>query len=272
MITTNVCLDFSGILDIGYQGEENARAFAFDFSPWMEHFASGGSVRLLARRPGEVEAYPCVVTVEDMAATWAVQLADVEIPGNGSLELQYAVGNSIIKSKNFNTSIRASIAGSVGESPEPHEAWVQEVLEAADRAEGAAYRANDDADRAESAYESLSGIVGDIDAALDSIIALQKSYAEITFQVSGVRTVTCTAGKGMTWAEFADSDYNPVDEQGTKLFSASSSMVGILYYYDPDDNTPMYDSLITPDSTQDDPVFVFGDDLIIADATYLTSD
>ena len=134
MITTKVNLDFAGILDLGYQGENDARSFVFDVYEWMEHFQPGGSVRLLALRPGEIDSYPCVLEVDGNLAEWVVGLADMAIPGNGQVELQYAVGDTIVKSKRFRTSIGASIADPSGEVPKPQEPWVQQVLDAAERA------------------------------------------------------------------------------------------------------------------------------------------
>lgn len=52
-------------------------------------------------------------------------------------------------------------------------------------------------------YEELIGVFGDIESALDSIIAIQNSLMTITFTYAGT---TYSALYGMTWKEWIDSE------------------------------------------------------------------
>ena len=134
MIKTKVKLDFDGVLELGYPGENEARGFEFDVSEWMGVFTEGGSLALLAKRPWEPDYYPCVLEVDGTTATWVVGLADVAIPGNnGKVVLQYKIGDTVVRSRVFPTVICEGIGGDQGEVPEPQEPWVQQVLDAADK-------------------------------------------------------------------------------------------------------------------------------------------
>jgi hypothetical protein len=67
----------------------------------------------------------------------------------------------------------------------------------------------------------LDKITGDIDAALDTILAIQKELIgalTITFFINGME---CTAKEGMTWLAWMNSEYNTI--------GAYSSDDGIIY-------------------------------------------
>lgn len=138
MIETRVSLDFGGVLDLGRPGETQARVFIFDLTPWMDSFATGGKVTLLARRPWEDASYPCVLSVDGKTAVWTVLSEDVALPGYGSAELRYEVDGKVILSTIWKTAIGESLVDAMGPVPDPAQPWVNLVLAAADRAEQAA--------------------------------------------------------------------------------------------------------------------------------------
>ncbi len=54
-------------------------------------------------------------------------------------------------------------------------------------------------------------VIGDIEAALDAIIAIQEELIggkTITFTIVGISE--CTAKEGMTWGEWVESEYNTI--------------------------------------------------------------
>lgn len=155
MIETKINLDFDGVLDLGRAGETEARCFIFDLYGWMDHFNAGGRVHLLARRPWETESYPCVLTVDGNKAVWIVRNADVALPGNGSVELQYSVGDSVVLSSVWRTHIGESLVAAAGDPPKPQTPWVQEVLQSAEKSAKAAADAEIAAEQAQRAVEDL---------------------------------------------------------------------------------------------------------------------
>ena len=139
MIETKISLDYEGVLELGRAGEEEARCFIFDLTDWMEHFAEGGKVSLLARRSWEQASYPCSIATDGNTAVWTVRSGDVAVPGkNGCVELRYEVGGSVVLSKVWLTEVGESLVDPSGPAPDPARPWVDEVLQAAERAESAA--------------------------------------------------------------------------------------------------------------------------------------
>lgn len=99
-------------------------------------------------------------------------------------------------------------------------------------------------------------IIGDIDTALDSILAIQNELIGgggdvnlITFNVYGT---TYTAQEGMTWYEFLISKYNPTITcthcgESKKLFVKRDSNEDIMYLYDNDCQQEMAVSISVED-------------------------
>lgn len=68
------------------------------------------------------------------------------------------------------------------------------------------YNFSELSDKVQELEEDFNSTTGDIEAALDAIIAIQEELiGTITFYITGIEY---TAKKGMTWAEWVDSEYN----------------------------------------------------------------
>ena len=102
---------------------------------WKERFGEG-TFELLHQRNGDEAPYPVVLTIEDDVPYWHVTNADTAIAGVGKCELRYIVDHVVIKSCTFITDVIESL-GEGTEAPEPQKAWVDQVLEAADKVENA---------------------------------------------------------------------------------------------------------------------------------------
>lgn len=124
---------------IGFQGENKAVTVMFDISRIAaEH--SGAAFTLLNMRPGDTAAYPVPsenVTAEGNTLYWTVQSGDVAYYGDGLCEIVATKDDVIVKTVIYRTIISGALDGS-GTVPEPYEGWVQQVTDAADRAEAAA--------------------------------------------------------------------------------------------------------------------------------------
>lgn len=209
--STVVC----GRIALGIQGEHHARKVSFaETEIWKERFGEG-TFELLHQRNGDEAPYPVILTIEDDVPYWYVTNADTAVAGVGKCELRYIVDHVVIKSCTFITDVIESLGEGTTEAPEPQKAWVDQVLEAAEKVENAvtyppiigengnwlvfdfesgAYvdsgvsasgggnslteeqLANINAvpNKADKSY--VDGLVGDIDAALDAILAIQNSY------------------------------------------------------------------------------------------------
>ena len=126
------------VLSLGREGENAVRQVIFDITDWNSEFGKGGSVALLAQRPGDTEPYPVAVTVSGATVTWLVSAADTAKPGvYGQAELQYRIGDVVVKSAIWRTFIADSLGTASPTPPEPQQAWVDQVLDAAQNVETA---------------------------------------------------------------------------------------------------------------------------------------
>lgn len=131
------------MIDLGKRGENLALCVWFDIKGW-DRIYGPGEVHLLHQRNGDVAPYPCVVEVLDTFVLWTITETDRAVPGIGRAELQYVVGNTVVKSDVYVTRSEKGLgnAGAVPEAPET--GWVERVLQAAEAAEEAASRAQVD--------------------------------------------------------------------------------------------------------------------------------
>ena len=121
---------------LGRLGENNARTLRFDIAGILEEYP-GAAFTLLNRRARDAAAYPVPreqVQLEENAILWTVASSDLLYEGIGQCELIAGDGDVIYKSIIYQTRVEAALDGS-GTPPEPWESWVQEVTDAADRAE-----------------------------------------------------------------------------------------------------------------------------------------
>lgn len=130
------------IVVLGRRNENLARCVLFDIVEWQRTYGEG-SVQLLAQRCQDPTPYPCVVAVENGIVRWEIKAADVAIPGEGHAELQYHVGDVLVKSDIYRTWTLPALGEPGAEPPEPAQDWVDTVLQAAREAEQSAQDARD---------------------------------------------------------------------------------------------------------------------------------
>ena len=118
---------------LGRLGENEATTVVFDVTKWRAEFGEG-VFSLLNRRSGDSTAYPCVVEQDEKEVRWEIKSADVSMTGYGQCELTYTVGDTVVKSEVFKTFVDTALV-SGADVPEPCEDWVQEILNAVERAE-----------------------------------------------------------------------------------------------------------------------------------------
>lgn len=116
-------------IPLGKQGEKNHLEVHFNISKWRQTFGDG-VVDLIARRCGEAEAYPVTDIVSELdTVIWTVIDVDTANPGFGSAELQYYVGDTLVKSATYTTVVADSL-DPTGDPPDPYESWLQQLIAA----------------------------------------------------------------------------------------------------------------------------------------------
>lgn len=153
------------VLSLGREGENAVRQIIFDITDWHSEFGKNGVVTLLAQRPGEAEPYPVAVTVSGSSVTWPVSAADTAKPGvYGQAELQYRIGDVVVKSAIWRTFIADSLGTPSPTPPDPQQAWVDQVLDAAQQASVSADTSAASATAAGSASASASSAATNAEA------------------------------------------------------------------------------------------------------------
>ena len=165
-------------IPIGIQTEEGVCIVAIDCSPWVEQWP-GMVCSAMHTRPGEDTAYPVTCEWDGHILRWVVSMADTEIPGQGIVEIIGLADGKRKLSGKTHTKIAETSVLAPGEAPEPIRPFVDQVLDAAARAEQAA----EDAEK-----HKLDGV--------SPVVEVSKS--------GKVTTVTITDAEGVKTATISD--------------------------------------------------------------------
>lgn len=142
----NQVIDISSctaLINIGISQESGAGKQQFDVSKWKEAYGANGTVKILHQRSyDELPYMPNNVVTEGNMVTWTFDSTDSAFPGYGLVTVIYTVGDNVVdKSAPYKTYTNPSVDGGSTEVPTAQQSWVQQVLEAADRAGRAASQA-----------------------------------------------------------------------------------------------------------------------------------
>ena len=122
---------------IGVQGENKARVISFYVGDILAEFP-GASFTLVHQRRGDTAAYPVANTqVNGQYLLWTVTSADTAVAGDSFCELIATVDDVVKKTVIYSLRVIGALDNSAT-PPDPWESWVQDVVDAADRAEDAA--------------------------------------------------------------------------------------------------------------------------------------
>ena len=145
----------SSVLHIGRVGENNATKVVFDISKWIEEYGNG-EVSLVIEQNGVISLIGTTdpaLQFEGNKVTWLVSDAFTKMENRGKCELYYSINNVKVKSVLFDIVVTKSLDGYEEVTPTPYDGWINQLLdasgkvsgavEAADRAEDAAKRAED---------------------------------------------------------------------------------------------------------------------------------
>lgn len=182
------------VINIGKQGEKNARPILFPVASWYNDYGSGGVFNLNHRRADDAQPYPVTIEVTDEGVLWSVMPVDNAQVGIGECELTYSVNNVIVKSATWQTQVIEALAPSGDTPPDPYESWYENVLEASNRAVNAADESEDSANAsAESAASASDSATAAGISANDAQTALQ-GMVYVTFVVNSEGHITIQNG------------------------------------------------------------------------------
>ena len=165
-------------IPIGIQTEDGVCIIAIDCSPWVEQWP-GMVCSAMHTRPGEDTSYPVTYEWDGHILRWVVSMADTEIPGQGIVEIIGLADGKRKLSGKTHTKIAETSVLAPGEAPEPIRPFVDQVLDAAARAEQAA---------ADAEKHKLDGV--------SPVVEVSKS--------GKVTTVTITDAEGVKTATISD--------------------------------------------------------------------
>lgn len=168
-------------IEIGRSGENLARRVEFDVSEWRAQYGEG-TVGLLAQRSGDAAPYPCTLHAENGKYYWYVTATDTAKGGYGSCELQYHVGETVVKSDRW-TVHTAHTLGESEEIPEAQPNWVTDVMNAGMQVQ-----------TAQAAWENMSAEAETLSAGENATA----SYADGTLTLGIPRGMQGAAGAAAT--------------------------------------------------------------------------
>lgn len=117
------------VIPLGVQTDGNVTEVAFDLTPLIEQAGDGEAV-VFHKRPVDADAYPCVAVREGDLLIWQISSSDTAIAGNGLVKVVLTNGDKVANTNLMQTLVAKTMAE--GEDvPEPYEAWVNQVIQAA---------------------------------------------------------------------------------------------------------------------------------------------
>lgn len=126
---------------LGQAGENLARAVVIDLTPWVTEYGTGTAAVRVARPDGVV--YEAAAVTFD-APTLTMEITNVETAyaGQGALEVQYFVGDVLVKSVTIGTLIGEALEPT-GDAPDPYQSWLDALAALAAQVAADAQRAED---------------------------------------------------------------------------------------------------------------------------------
>lgn len=132
------------VIPVGVQTESGVEEIGVDVSPWLAKWP-GMTVAVWLTRPGEMSAYPAGnVQMDGNVLIWRPDGYDTAIPGSGKMEILGLTQDGVkrkLTGDGVATLIRGTTLATTAEPGESEKPWVDKVLDAAQRAEDAADRA-----------------------------------------------------------------------------------------------------------------------------------
>lgn len=185
-------------IDIGRQGENEARNIYFDLSELMTLYGEG-TATLVHMRPSDQAPYICETETVGNYAVWTPSTTDTAYPGAGKCELRWVVGETLAKSIIYTTTIAPSITGA-GEVPSPYKSWYDAIIAYIE----ANYAANGAPQEVREAIYTLLSKAAYTETGLTDELAIVQAWTAETISVTNNLT-NCTNSNTATMAEQGSS-------------------------------------------------------------------
>ncbi|MBQ9692464.1 MAG: hypothetical protein IJV70_04835 [Clostridia bacterium] len=197
-----------GLIELGVQGENAAKAAVFDVTPWVEEYGTG-TAYIYHQRLSDAAPYfkelPIVTSDGRSTATWTFDAADTGVKGEGAAQLLFVKDDVIKKTAIYVTVTGRSIGEAGGDVPDPYEDLIQAVREVyqlivneREATQRAAGNAHESETAAASAAEDAS------ESAEDAATSAQ--IAGNTFSVAGNVTFPVDPNTGAVYAVFNEEE------------------------------------------------------------------
>lgn len=111
---------------LAHSGEKNAVRAIFDLEPFQRLFP-GGTPLLLVRRRGDKEGYPVNLEVDGGKACWLLSSADTANPGTSQCELQWTVGETLVKSDKYDFLVLEALPAGTQPPDDASQRWFEAI-------------------------------------------------------------------------------------------------------------------------------------------------
>lgn len=190
MIIATVETDSGALLQIGRQGEHDARQVWFDLTWLVENFGEGEAV-LVHQRTNDEAPYICQTTREENRLIWVIDEIDTAYEGFGKAEIRWTVDGALAKTVIYKTSVMKSLTGDTV-IPDPYESWYDRMMDKIGDNEQYAEEARQSAEDAEATAQRIEG---------DTFALAVTDYGEGVVQITGAGTHGIQIVKGDTGAK-----------------------------------------------------------------------
>lgn len=171
MIINNVGTENPTIIQLGRQGEHDARQIWFDLTWLIENFGSGTAL-LVNQRSQDSAPYNVTTAQEGTCLIWTIDETDTAYEGFGKCEIRWTVGGLLAKTVIYKTNIQKSITGDAV-IPDPYESWYDKMME----------QIGDNQQYAQDAQQAASdarGYAQDAEAAKQAVLAASITVTPVT--------------------------------------------------------------------------------------------
>ena len=120
-----------GYIELGNLNEKGVCEIAVDVSAWVALYPTG-TFSITYMRPGETDVYPVAagdIVVADGILIWTVSDTVTATAGSGSMVIQCAVGDTIVKKSPLIQTVIGAGHEPAGEAPGPVANWIEDATE-----------------------------------------------------------------------------------------------------------------------------------------------
>lgn len=220
-------------LEIARVGEREATQVRFALASWIEIFGTGGSFELEVERPTDNAPYLVTLSQDAESVIWTVSASDTAILGRGRCQLSYYLGNTLAKTRIWDTRILASLSAPGEPPPDPWESYVEAVHQDAVSAAASAVAAASAAQAAEASAGQAAGYAGAAAASEQHAAESEASASASAQRAAASETAAAQSAhdaqlalQGMVYVTFGmDADGHVLINNGELLGTTSFELI-----------------------------------------------